>query len=210
MSGHDDDRFTPNQRQSRMMAVLSRPAPRRTAGVHALILAAGVIVAGTFARRWGVDRATAGARSEAEKRVRAALRERDEHLLRVAHELKTPLTILKGHAQLLARSLNSTGDVETDRVRVTLAAIEAAVTDAARRLDQLAEQADRDPARARSGAKHHLHALTAPERPAVPPPAALRAATWQQSGRESASGADGSGVDAAANTNLRSLRPHHW
>ncbi|MBI4493700.1 MAG: PAS domain S-box protein [Chloroflexi bacterium] len=59
------------------------------------------------------------ARAEAE----AALRTRDEFLSVAAHELKTPVTSLRGFAQLVLRQLDKAGAIDPERVRRSLRAI---------------------------------------------------------------------------------------
>jgi signal transduction histidine kinase len=60
------------------------------------------------------------ARQDAEKAVRA----RDEFLSIAAHELKTPVTSLRGFAQILLRQLNKNGVVETAQLQRSLSHID--------------------------------------------------------------------------------------
>ena len=112
--------------------LLARPAPSQTAGGQALVLAAGVLAASALAHRRGARRAEGAARAEARRRQEAALEA-------IAHELKTPLTAAKGHAQLLRRALTGADGPEAARLRAALAAIDAAATTAASRLDPLVD-----------------------------------------------------------------------
>lgn len=68
------------------------------------------------ARRYEQEQA---ARREAE----AAVDLRDQFLAAAAHELKTPVTSLRGFAQVLQRQLNRTGTVEPQRLKSGLATI---------------------------------------------------------------------------------------
>lgn len=192
------------------MSALSRPAPSRTAGGQALILAAGMLAAATLARRWGARRATAGVRADAETRVSAAIRQRDNHVSRVAHELKTPMTVLKGHVQLLARSLNSVDGAEPERVRVTIAAIETAVTDAAARLDQMAEQTNKLLARQTTqlAQEPYLHPLVPLDGPEMSPrpPTAMGATDYAPSANEPPADPLSSAIDPATAARLRLVR----
>jgi signal transduction histidine kinase len=51
---------------------------------------------------------TSEARDRALKHLQAAIREREAFLAAVSHDLKSPLTIVKGHADLLARYVRTT------------------------------------------------------------------------------------------------------
>jgi excisionase family DNA binding protein len=73
------------------------------------------------------------ARQEAE----AALRVRDEFLSIAAHELKTPLTGLAGHAHLVLRQLKRDGQIEPERVAQALEAITNQTDKLSRLLNQL-------------------------------------------------------------------------
>lgn len=71
---------------------------------------------------------------------------RDKALIRASHDLRTPLTSLKGQAQFLQRFVHA-DDVEGARLRAGLVAIDAAATAAAERIDRLIDESER---RARS------------------------------------------------------------
>jgi excisionase family DNA binding protein len=89
-------------------------------------------------------------REQAEERLRAALeserasrdtaelalRQRDEFLSIAAHELKTPITAMNGHAQLIERRLLRDGQVDAERVAEALHTI----TGQGRRLSRLLNQ----------------------------------------------------------------------
>jgi signal transduction histidine kinase len=69
--------------------------------------------------------------------LQEALRDRDEFLSVAAHELKTPLTGLKGFTQLLVRQLDKNGKVEPERLGRSLQAINTQSDKLARLIDQL-------------------------------------------------------------------------
>jgi PAS domain S-box-containing protein len=100
------------------------------------------------------------ARAEAE----AALRERDQVLATVSHDLKAPLTTISGQAQLLRRRAERTGTLEPERLLKGLALIETAVTKMAGWIDELL-----DVARLEAGRPLELH----------PEPTDLVALAWQ-------------------------------
>jgi signal transduction histidine kinase len=72
---------------------------------------------------------TARARDEALHRLRTTVRERDAFLAAIAHDLRTPLTVIKGNAELLAGQFKA--DAIVDPVRM------------AKRLDQIMSSTDR-------------------------------------------------------------------
>lgn len=57
------------------------------------------------------------------QQVQQAVQLRDEFLSVAAHELKTPITSLKGHSQLITRQIAKTGTAEPERLRRTLEVI---------------------------------------------------------------------------------------
>jgi excisionase family DNA binding protein len=68
--------------------------------------------------------------------VEAALRSRDEFLATASHELRTPITVLSGQAQLALRRLSRYGSIEPERATRTFEAI----TDQADKLARLVSQ----------------------------------------------------------------------
>jgi PAS domain S-box-containing protein/excisionase family DNA binding protein len=66
-----------------------------------------------------------------------AIRARDEFLASAAHDLKTPLTAIKGTAQLLRRLAASPNGVDVARLTEGLTGVDTAATRLARQVDQL-------------------------------------------------------------------------
>jgi PAS domain S-box-containing protein len=88
------------------------------------------------AERAELDREHA-ARAEAE----AALRERDQVLATVSHDLKAPLTTIRGQAQLLRRQAERSGGLELERALKGLALIETAAVKMASWINELLDTA---------------------------------------------------------------------
>ena len=86
--------------------------------------------------------------------VQNALRTRDEFLSAVAHELKTPLTTIKGFTQLLERALGQ-GRTDPEAFRATLSRIDVATTRMNTAVDELL-----DLARIQLGAEPELERST--------------------------------------------------
>ena len=85
--------------------------------------------------------ATAEARDRALQDLRAAVREREAFLASVSHDLKTPLTLIKGHADLLhGRSLASDAP-EVQRMRPGLGSIGESATEMAGLIEDLLDLA---------------------------------------------------------------------
>jgi signal transduction histidine kinase len=66
-----------------------------------------------------------------------AIRLRDEFLSIAAHEIRTPLTGLRGSAQLIARLLDTNGTIEPGRLRARLATVDQQSAKLAHLIDQL-------------------------------------------------------------------------
>jgi signal transduction histidine kinase len=100
------------------------------------------------------------ARAEAE----ATLRERDQVLATVSHDLKTPLTTIRGQADLLQRRLERAGAIEPERLAKGLELIGTAARRMGTWIDELL-----DAARLEAGRPLELH----------PEPTDLVALAWQ-------------------------------
>jgi PAS domain S-box-containing protein len=77
----------------------------------------------------------------------AALRERDQLLATVSHDLKTPLTAIRGQADLLLRALDREGTLEPDRTRKGLELLRTAATRMGTWIDDLLDTARLDAGR---------------------------------------------------------------
>ena len=71
------------------------------------------------------------------RQAQDALRARDEFLSSAAHDLKTPLTAIKGVAQFLGRQAAQSGTLDPSRLREGLLSVDASATRLARQIDQL-------------------------------------------------------------------------
>lgn len=71
------------------------------------------------------------------RQAQEAIEARDEFLATAAHDLKNPLTIVKGGAQLLRRELSRGDALDRDRLAVGLASLDAAATRVSRQVDGL-------------------------------------------------------------------------
>ena len=75
------------------------------------------------------------------KEAELALRERNQVLATVSHDLKTPLTVIRGQAQLLRRRVEHAQTLEPERVRKGLELIETATIRMTSWIDELLETA---------------------------------------------------------------------
>lgn len=112
---------------------------RPVGGVALALAALGAIGARAALRRRRSQREVEASRNRAFAELLSAMRQRDEVLAQASHDLKTPLTALKGQAQLLQRLLRAAEAPDADRIRAGLAAIDAAATTAAVRVDRLVD-----------------------------------------------------------------------
>ncbi len=122
----DDDRFARPDGGSFAAAYTAAPIVAADAVVGAAVVFRDI----TERRRAEAERAALTAR------VEAALAFRTRFLSITAHELRSPLTALKGYAQLLLRQARDGGD---DRLLRSLARIDAQAGRMARLIDDLAE-----------------------------------------------------------------------
>lgn len=77
----------------------------------------------------------------------AALQERDQLLATVSHDLKTPLTAIRGQADILLRQIDRSCTVEVDRTRKGLELLRTAATRVASWIDDLLDTARLDAGR---------------------------------------------------------------
>lgn len=121
----------------------STPRPARpmgpVGGMAVAIAALGALGARAALQRRRSQRAVEASRNRAFADLLTAVRQRDDALVQASHDLKTPLTALKGQAQLLQRLLRAAEAPDADRMRAGLAAIDAAATAAAARVDRLVD-----------------------------------------------------------------------
>ena len=75
----------------------------------------------------------------ARQQVEASLRARDEFLSSAAHDLRTPLTTIKGLSQLLQRQIRRGGAIDLQRLADGLAGIDLTATQMAEQLDELTD-----------------------------------------------------------------------
>ena len=87
-------------------------------------------------------RDTVEARDRALAELRAAEREQDAFVVAAVHELKTPLTAIKGQAQLLRRQADRRG-LDEGRLAAGLAQIETGADKLAAALDALVVEIER-------------------------------------------------------------------
>lgn len=69
----------------------------------------------------------------------------DELVTLIGHEVKTSLTVIRGHAQLTARALRRGQPLDPDALMATLALIDASTARAARQLDDLIDDIRSNP-----------------------------------------------------------------
>jgi PAS domain S-box-containing protein len=120
----------------------------------------------TVASRWALRRSETGEpediliistditrRKEAELEVsrlvaaQAALQERDQLLATVSHDLKTPLTAIRGQADILLRDIEQSGELDVQRARKGLLLLRTAATRMATWIDDLLDMARLDAGR---------------------------------------------------------------
>ena len=124
---------------------LPKPSQPQNRTATLVLTGLGVLAARLALQHYTDRRAAETSRNLAFAELLFTVRQRDEALVLAAHDLKTPLTTLKGQAQLLQRVLRATNGPEAERLRAGLAAIDAAATAAAARIDRLTQQTERRP-----------------------------------------------------------------
>lgn len=115
----------------------SRPSNRALAECRYRLRAAVAILSQTSLAL----RETVAARDRAIAELRAADRAQDRFVVAAAHELNTPLTAVKGHAQLLRRRALA-GRLEAAELAAGLAEIDAAADKLADQLAALVAEVD--------------------------------------------------------------------
>lgn len=80
---------------------------------------------------------TASARDRALSHLQSAIREREAFLATVSHDLKSPLTIIKGHADLLHRHVRSSGSPSPERLAEGLDRIASSAASISAMVDEL-------------------------------------------------------------------------
>jgi signal transduction histidine kinase len=120
------------------LATLQQLLPLLTAafrGERAALTAAGHAAAAREAAEHG--RRVAETLDAARRDLQQALRARDEFLSVAAHELKTPITGLRGYVHLLLRQLDRTGQVDPARLKQALKVIDEQSAKLTRLISQL-------------------------------------------------------------------------
>lgn len=115
-----------------VLELFSRETSAPDDDLRALMVATGSQI-GQFIRRRRAEAERARALTAAQE----ALRARDEFLSAAAHDLKTPLTGIKGGAQLLRRLAAKPDGLDAERLYVALAGLDIAATRVTRQVDQL-------------------------------------------------------------------------
>jgi signal transduction histidine kinase len=80
---------------------------------------------------------TADARDRALQHLQSAIREREAFLASVSHDLKSPLTLVKGHAELLAKHVRGAEPFDRERIERGLERIAAGSNRATAMIDEL-------------------------------------------------------------------------
>ena len=92
-------------------------------------------------KRAETERAELEHEQAARAQAEAALRERDQVLATVSHDLKAPLTTIRGQAQLLQRQAGRPGQLDLDRLLKGLKLIDSAAGKMASWIDELLDTA---------------------------------------------------------------------
>lgn len=87
---------------------------------------------------------TAEARDQALVSLRAAVREREAFLASVSHDLNTPLTVIRGHAQVLKGRAQRDGGLNAEQVARAMTSIDASALQLKAMIDGLLELAHQE------------------------------------------------------------------
>lgn len=83
--------------------------------------------------------------AEVLRELEAAEREYDDLLTNITHDVKTSLTVIRGHAQMVARAIRRGDAIDREALLETLALIDTSATRISHELDGWINDAGTDP-----------------------------------------------------------------